>query len=667
MDVLPGNKSAGLGAPKLAPLTALVLAALGWPAQAENAYSELPTTLVTSAAASGYGLDPASAPASISVITREELEGRSYRDITDVLQRLPGVFVDEGPSGKGGTGEVSIRGMDSKYTLILVDGIPQSSQQAYYNGNGSGAEYGWLPPMSAIERIEVIRGPMSTLYGSDALGGVINVITRGPATSWGGSVNLDTVMQEDSAAGDQQQSQFRMSGPVTDNLAATLTGSVLKRDEDAIKNGYRGYDRRDVNAQLDWEINDANRLALELGYGTQDTLGSAELTGRNSDLETRRQNQTLRHSLQWGDGLATRSFFQRSDVRQNDSSYESRYQRLTANTSTVIPMENHLLTVGGEARQQSTENPQRGFGAQDLKRWDLALFAEDEWFLTDELSLTGGARWVNDEKYGSELVPRLYGVYSPGSGLTFKGGVSAGYRTPDLKQGDSNWIEGGGGPSCPDCRDVGNSDLEAEKSTSYELAALWQSETGLALGATLFHTDFRDKIEKPMICDVRSGDPQCLFQGVAYDAVYQYTNVEKAEVRGLELTLSTPIGETLDLDTSYTYTDSEQLSGVHAGLPLNNQPRHKAALGLSWQPSAVTELWTQARYRSDSAQVAGRGGLTQAYAGYTLLDAGLRYQLTDNLGIYSGVYNLLDRDVNPDQHGRLLDGRRYNAGINATF
>lgn len=125
---------------------------------------------VTSASASGMAVDTTYAPASISVVTREELEGKGYRDITQALQGIPGVYVDDGPSGKGGTESISIRGMDSKYTLILVDGRPQGSGQAYYNGYGAGAEYNWLPPISAIERIEVIRGPMSSLYGSDALG-----------------------------------------------------------------------------------------------------------------------------------------------------------------------------------------------------------------------------------------------------------------------------------------------------------------------------------------------------------------------------------------------------------------------------------------------------------------------------------------------------------------
>ncbi|ASK20382.1 TonB-dependent receptor domain-containing protein [Halomonas sp. N3-2A] len=658
-----------LASGKLIPLSSLILGGLMLSqAQAQTNNTELSTLTVTSAAASGYAVDPANAPASISVITKEELEGRSFRDITEALESVPGVYFDDGPSGKGGTGEISIRGMDTKYTLILVDGVPQGSQQAYYNGYGSGAEFGWLPPISAIERIEVIRGPMSTLYGSDALGGVINVITQGARENWGGSVNVDTMVQQDSASGDRHQSQFRVSGPlIEDTLAATITGSVLTRDEDTIEDGYRGYDRRDLTAQLDWTPNDANRLQLEAGYGTQDTEGTTDKTGNANELETRRQQQSLRHTLQWGDRLTTRSYLQRTELRQDDTSYRSVYERLTANTSTVIPLSDHLLTLGAQAREQRTENPGRGFGKANLERWDMALFAEDEWFLTDQFSLTTGARWVNDENYGSEIVPRLYGVFNATPQLTLKGGVSAGYRTPDLKEGDSNWIEGGGGPRCADCRDVGNTNLEAEKSTTYELSALWQSESGLELSTTLFHTDYRDKIEKPTVCDTREGDALCLYQGQEYTAIAQYMNVDEATVNGAELTLDIPIGEHVSLSTSYTFTDSKQRSGENSGLPLNDQPRHRATLGLDWEATADTQLWSQARYKGEAEQIAGRRGLSRAYPSYTLVDVGIRHQLSETVSIYGGIYNLLDKDINFDDYGRLLDGRRFNAGLNVTF
>ena len=304
-------------------LTGLSLCVAGSQAWAQED-TTLPTMTVTSASASGYAVDPASAPASISVITRDEIEGKSYRDITEALQHVPGVYVNDGPTSKGGTGEVSIRGMDPKYTLILVDGIPQSSQQAYYNGYGSGAEYGWLPPMSAIERIEVIRGPMSSLYGSDALGGVINVITRAVPDAWTGSFNLDTLVQENDESGGRRKGDVYLSGPlIDDTLAATVTGSALRRDEDDIEYGYAEYDRDTTTAKLDWTPNEANALSFEAGYATQDTRADAEHTGSDRQLETQHRHQTLTHRLTWGDHRQTRSFLKHTELYQDDASYLS--------------------------------------------------------------------------------------------------------------------------------------------------------------------------------------------------------------------------------------------------------------------------------------------------------------------------------------------------------
>ncbi|WP_136066568.1 TonB-dependent receptor domain-containing protein [Modicisalibacter radicis] len=625
---------------------------------------------VTSASASGYAVDPVHAPASISVITREELQGKSYRDITQALQDVPGVYVDDGPTSKGGTGEVSIRGFDAQYTLILVDGVPQDSSQAYYNGFGSGAEYSWLPPMSAIERIEVIRGPMSTLYGSDALGGVINVITRPVPDRWTGSVTTETLIQEDSDSGNRQQSSVYLSGPVIeDTLAATFSASTLGRNEDDIEYGHPEYDRDTYTGKLTWTPNDDNRLSLEAGYGDQDMQATGGRSGSrgDSEFETRRRHQTLTHDIDWGDRIKTRSFVKHVDLDQDDGSYTSTYERTTLKSSTVIPLASHLLTLGAEYRQQEIEHPDRALGVAALERWDGALFAEDEWFLTERFSLTTGARWVKDENYGSEFVPRLYGVFDALPALTFKGGVSAGYRTPDLKEGDSNWLEGGGGPRCADCRDVGNSDLQPEKSTTYEFAAYWQATSDLLASATVYHTKFEDKIEKPVVCDTREGDPSCGYLGEEYTALYQYMNVDEATIDGVELGLDWAVTPMLDLNASYTYTDSEQKSGDNAGLPLNDQPRHRASIGVNWDATRLTHVWTKARFKGEAEQVAGRGGLSEAYPSYTLVDAGVRHQLKPNLALYGGVYNVFDKRIDYDNYGRVLDGRAYNAGVTLSF
>lgn len=117
--------------------------------------------------ASGFQQKIEDSAASISVITREQLEKRAYRDVTDALKDVPGVVV----TGGGSSSDISIRGMGSKYTLMLVDGKKVDSRGTRPNSDGPGIEQGWLPPLQAIERIEVVRGPMSSRYGSDAMGG----------------------------------------------------------------------------------------------------------------------------------------------------------------------------------------------------------------------------------------------------------------------------------------------------------------------------------------------------------------------------------------------------------------------------------------------------------------------------------------------------------------
>lgn len=157
--------------------------------------------------ATGYEQAVEDAPASITVITREELESKPFRDLTDAIRDVEGVAI----TGVSNEKDIYIRGLPGAYTLILVDGRRQSTREARTNGN-SGFEQSFIPPLEAIERIEVVRGPMSSLYGSDAMGGVINIITRKVPKTWGGSVGADYTLQK-SDLGDSHQEQFYLGGP----------------------------------------------------------------------------------------------------------------------------------------------------------------------------------------------------------------------------------------------------------------------------------------------------------------------------------------------------------------------------------------------------------------------------------------------------------------------
>lgn len=124
--------------------------------------------------ASGYSQNIKEAPASISIIGREEILTRPIRDIGDAVQDVPGVYVEQDKTGQN---SISMRGLSSSYTLILIDGKRQNTTRGFVQ-NGLGNQTSFMPPASMIEKIEVIRGPASIIYGSDAMGGAINIITK---------------------------------------------------------------------------------------------------------------------------------------------------------------------------------------------------------------------------------------------------------------------------------------------------------------------------------------------------------------------------------------------------------------------------------------------------------------------------------------------------------
>lgn len=213
-------------------------------AQDKVAEPALPTVVVT---ATGFEQAVADAPASITVITREQLDKKPYRDLTDALREVQGVTV----TGVAAEQDMMIRGLPATYTLILVDGKRQGTRETRPNGSG-GVEQSFLPPLEAIDRIEVVRGPMSSLYGSDAMGGVINVITRKVDKTWSGSFGFDAMVQQHGDYGDSQQMQFYLSGPLkNDLLGLQVWGRQYQRDEDAILNGYREARDRDITARLE--------------------------------------------------------------------------------------------------------------------------------------------------------------------------------------------------------------------------------------------------------------------------------------------------------------------------------------------------------------------------------------------------------------------------------
>ncbi len=180
--------------------------------------------------ASGFEQKITDAPASITVVTEKELRERPYMTLIDAVRDIEGVDVGE-TSDKTGQRTISIRGMGSDYTLILIDGKRQNNHGDIYPNSFGGNQFNHVPPLDAIERIEVIRGPASTLYGADALGGVINIITKKVMNYWTGSATVGRSIQEDRNFGDDTTVDVALRGRViADLLGVSLRGSIYRRE-----------------------------------------------------------------------------------------------------------------------------------------------------------------------------------------------------------------------------------------------------------------------------------------------------------------------------------------------------------------------------------------------------------------------------------------------------
>lgn len=642
---------------------AVALLATG-PALAENGNShELGQVTVT---ASGHAQQLEDAPASISVITREQIEQRYYQDATDALRDIPGVIITGGGSGDRGN-DIVIRGMPAQYTLILVDGKPVSTRETRPNGS-AGFEQDWLPPLQAIERIEVVRGPMSTLYGSDAIGGVINVITRKVAEEWGGAVQLDTIIQDDSRSGDIQQGNFSLSGPLlADTLGLQVYGRASSRQEDRFVDGFEEKNLKNLNARLSFTPTDNQDFTLEAGRTKQDRRSligySAPATGcrggcTDSDNEFTREVLALSHTGRWDFGT-TDSYVQREEAE--NLTREMKVTNTSAKTALVAPLGDHLLTVGAnfekEELSDETSNQISDRTEVDASKW--ALFAEDEWMLPGNVSVTGGVRLDDDENYGSHVSPRLYGVWGMAPRWTLKGGVSTGFRSPSLREITPDWgqVSRGG--------DVyGNPDLEPETSVNKELGLYFNAGRDLQANVTVFHNDFKDKITRiacpPSVCP---GGPNQF----GSDPTYR-VNVDEAVTRGVEAAVSTTLARTLDLTLSYTYTDSEQKSGEYKGEPLNQVPKHLASLQADWRVTGRLSPWLAVRYRGEESQpTTGPSSSSIVAPSNTLVDAGLAFKLTPQATLNTGIYNIADKEIFQDEYGYVEDGRRYWLGMRVSF
>jgi outer membrane receptor for ferrienterochelin and colicins len=616
--------------------------------------------------ASGYEQEAVSAPASISVIDSEQLEKGSYTDLTDALRDVPGLIITGGGAGDNGV-DISLRGMPANYTLLMIDGKRVGSRESRPNGN-AGYETDWFPPLDAIERIEVVRGPMSTLYGSDAIGGVINVITKKNQPEWHGSLQQEVTFQENDDSGDSNQTSFNLAGPlIKDKLGLQLYGRQYNRNEDKILNGYEDKGLQSLSSKLTFTPSEDHDFIFEAGRTNQhrySTMGKSAATEgcrggcTDSETKTTRSSFAVSHTGRWSFGT-TDTHIQREST--NNKARDIRITNTLAKSTLNIPLDNQTVTLGVnyEHEELNDKTTNQISDRTFVENTQYAIFAEDEWYITDNFSLTSGIRLDDSENYDSHVSPRLYGVYMLADEWTVKGGVSTGYRAPGLRETTADWGQTSRGGDV-----YGNPDLKPETSVSKEIGLYYQGYNDISASFTVFHNDFKDKITRIACPDTICTDGPNSFGS---DPTYRI-NVDEATTQGIEASFSQQVTSNINVNASYTYTDSEQKSGEYKGEPLTQLPKHMFNLGVNWENSDKLNSWAQLTYRGKESQPT-TGPSTSAIVApsSTMMDVGLNYSFTPSLMFKAGIYNLFDKEIDYDEYGYVEDGRRYWMALNYQF
>ena len=330
--------------------------------------------------------------------------------------------------------------MGNNYSLVLVNGRRVSISDALWRGGDFDLH---SIPMSAIERVEVVRGPMSALYGSDAIGGVVNIITKKPTDKWSGEVNGDYRVVQPGRGGTQYRTGLYAAGPVTDKVAATVAAEYFHRQAWHHNSRYNGrvpaLEKKELAnflSSVSWDVTE--NQTLEANYGLNRDYRPRGIYDRwfsYMEQEVVRNTVGAAHRGNWSWGYTLlEANYEDGTIDDFNTSYNAPQQRRLKEKNLFLHGRSNFqlgfnrLTAGTEYRKQTVEDPATFLQSGKSEIAQKAVYLQDQIGLTDQLSLTLGTRYDHHEIFGGNFTSRANVVYALTDTLSFKAGVSQGYK-----------------------------------------------------------------------------------------------------------------------------------------------------------------------------------------------------------------------------------------------
>jgi vitamin B12 transporter len=582
---------------------------------------------------------------SVTVIDAAQIEARQQRSLPDVLQDVPGLNVVQ-TGGLGGQTSLFMRGTKSQQTKVLLDGIDIADPSSPNNT----ADIGKLLT-GDIAQVEVLRGPGSGLYGSDAIGGVINIITKsgeGPlsltASTEGGS--FDTFNQRASVSGSDDGLHYMLSVDHVHAGATAVTPLSLLPPGQARNDDY--YDGVQVSTKLGYDLTDNFDLGLVAHYGS--SLGKTTTDGFTGPSATQTRTATLQYDtrgtahLSLWDGRFDQTLgFAYSNAITSSADPAFGYEldkgdRMKLDwQGNLKVMDGQTIVLGAEtARDALHPGFSSGFPTTlSAGTTTNAGYAELQSDFGDGLYNSAGIRYDDNSRFGSKVTYHLAPSWMiADTGTRLKASIGTGFKAPALQQ-----LFGSFG---------GNPLLKPETSTGYD-AGFEQSLFGGAVtgGATWFHNDIRNLINNVFI-------PPFTFDNV---------NIGKAHTQGAESFVAWKALDTLSLRADYTYTDAVD---AVAHVPLLRVPHHKLSGTAQWQAMDRLSLSATVLFTGSQADIDRETGANLRLPAFTVVNLAANYRVSENWSLFGRIENAADEQYQePD--GFLRPGFGAFAGIKANF
>ncbi len=571
----------------------------------------------------------------VTVLDREEIAASQASLVSDLLVRTPGVSV----SSNGGPGSVTslrIRGAEADQTLAVIDGVKLNDPSS----TGGGYNFGNLL-VGDIARIEVLRGAQSTLWGSQAIGGIVNITTTEPSAPVEASVQFEggargTGSVRAGLSGASERLVWRLAGSsfTTEGFSAARAGD--EKD---------GYDNIGLSARAGARLTDAIGLDVRALYSdarvefdgfpapsytfadtreygeTDDFIGYAGLTLDLFDARLRNRiaynhTETERRNFDPDQAVTALTF----EARGVNKRFE--YQGVAA------LRKGWTATFGAEHEESSfrTASPSSSTPNPAPSKADIGLngaYAQLQADVTPGLALTFGVRRDEHDAFGGQTLGQAAAAWTLNGGATvLRASFGEGFKAPSLYQLYSSY---------------GNLALRPEEASSYDFGVEQRVDGDrLVVSATYFSRDTENQIDFAS-CTSASADPLCVLNGVRRFGYYE--NLARTTARGVEAAAAARLGQ-VTLEANYTWTDAENdAPGANRGKQLARRPAHQANLTATyvWRFALSTTL--ALRYTGESFDNAAN---TTRLAEYTLLDLRAAYPLSETLELYGRIENLGD-------------------------